>query len=257
MIRSAMNKFYFKKNVGKKFKFFPIPTRNSASGPYESDKNLWLLYREAADQNGYEFHNLLGDYNTLVLDQAKIKNYDEPDLLSLRGQVIFEGSTVRYEPFIPQPAALSIPNTSLSMFLEGAGEDGIAVFTTPSFDSFHFCVKNTGEQTVRDYRNTILIPQAFRWPSSPFAFKNLSKQDDIAIGDQQYVICGNLLQTPIYKNEQIRIGSLILQADPGDYTILWKIRCDDGVFPSEDTYGQILIRLVSIVSVLENIHKQP
>jgi len=219
--------------------------------------NLWIFRGETPDKKGFVFLNAVGDYDPLILGPCQIKNYDAPDIVVLRGQVILKDRSVLYEPFIPQPAALSIPNTSLSMFLEGVGEDGIAVFTSQSFDSFRFCVKNTGEQTVRDYRNTILIPQAFKWPSSPYALQNLSKQDDIAIGDQQYVICGNLLQTPIYKNEQIRIGSLILQADPGDYTILWKIRCDDGVFPSEDTYGQIQIRLVSFVSVLENIHKQP
>jgi hypothetical protein len=132
------------KNIGKTFQFFPIPRHDSASGSYESDKNQWLLRRETPDKKGLEFLNILGDYNPLVLDSPKINKFDEPDVLILRGQVIFDGSTVRYEPFTPKPASLSGPSTSLRLYLEGVDENGVRELPGPTVDVFRFSVANRG-----------------------------------------------------------------------------------------------------------------
>jgi hypothetical protein len=144
-----MNRDELKKNIGRTFQFFPIPRRDSASGSYESDKNQWLLRRSTPDKKGFEFLNIIGDYNPLVLDPLKIKNFDAPDILILRGQVILEGSTVRYEPFHPRPA--SALNTRLCLYVNGPDEEGLIVLPTPMFESMEFCVVNQGEQTIRKY----------------------------------------------------------------------------------------------------------
>ena len=166
-----------------------------------------------------------------------------------------------FEPFTPQPASLSTPNTNLSMVIADADEDGVAVISPPIFNELRFCVKNTGEQTVRDYRNTILVPQAFTRPASLSYLGNLSRQGEIIIGEQQYDVYGNFIQTPIYKDESIQIGQLILKADPGEYILLWKIRCDDGVFPADTTYGEIKIRVVLLSNLVqratENLYNKP
>jgi hypothetical protein len=241
MISSTMNQSYFRKNIGKKFKFFPIPTRNSANGPHESDKNQWLLRCEAPDQKGFEFLNLFGDYNPLVLDPVKIKNFDEPDVLILRGQVILDGSTARYEPFTPQPASRSTPITNLSLSLEGADENGSIEIAAMKVENFQFCVTNTGEQTVRDYRVTILAPQAFAQPHYGGYHGHLVQEDCTTIGGRQYAVYRKLMLEPIYQNDTIRVRSILFSIDPGDYTIFWRIRCDDGVFPSKAPYGEIKI----------------
>ena len=261
MIRSTMNQSYFRTNIGKKFKFFPIPTRNSANGPYESDKNLWLLHREAPDQKGFEFLNLIGVYNPLVLDSAKINNYDEPDKFILRGQVIFDGSTVRYEPFTPKPAALSLSNASLSLSLDGADENGIVEISPPIFNALLFRVTNEGEQSVPDYKTTILVPQAFNRPTSPSYIKGLEEEGETMQGELCFNVFGRSITRPIYKKQTEKIGELILKADPGDYIIRWQIHCDDRVFPSETTYGEIKIRVVPLGSLVEraveNLFKEP
>jgi hypothetical protein len=149
------------KNIGQTFLFFPIPRRNSASGSYESDKKQWLLRRSTPDKNGFEFLNIIGDYDPLVLEPLKIKNFDAPDILILRGQVILDGSTMRYEPFHPKPASPSTPNTSLRLFLENTPDSGLIELPGPTIDSFRFWVTNSGKQTVRDYRVIILVPPAF------------------------------------------------------------------------------------------------
>lgn len=256
-----MNRNELRKLIGKTVKFYPIPRQDSESGSYQSDKNLWLVRCETPDRKGFEFFNMHGNYNSLVLDSPKINKFDEPDVLIIRGKVVFDGSTVRYEPFTPQPDSVSAANTNLSMFLEGADETGLLEITSPTFEALRFSVKNTGEQTARDYRNTILIPQAFRHPSSQSYLGDLSKQGETTSGEKQYIVYEKFVNNPIYKNESVKIGQLILQADPGEYTLLWQIRCDDGSFPTETTYGEMKIRVAPLSSLVkhavENLYKEP
>jgi len=223
--------------------------------------NLWILSDETLDKKGFIFINAIRDHKPLVLELIQMRHIDPPDKLVLRGQVILRGDSVIYEPFHPKPLSASIPSVGLRMFLEGYEDETQCEFTSPSFEDFRFCVKNIGQQTVRDYRNTVLIPKAFRRPSSQSYLGNLSAQGETIIEAKEYIVYGNFAQTPIYKNELIRIGQLILQADPGNYTFLWKIRCDDGVFPGEDNYGQIQVRVVPlggrIDDALHNVLKSP
>ncbi|MDF0672893.1 MAG: hypothetical protein P0120_00930 [Nitrospira sp.] len=226
----------------------PYPRRDSSTGSWESDMNQWLLRGETPDKKAFEFLNVIRDHTPFVLDENQIRKFDVPDVLILRGQVILKGDAVSYEPFHQKPSSNTLP-TILTMFLEGFEGNSLPTFTCPSFEAFRFCVKNKGQQTVRDFRSTLYIPQAFRFPSMPL--RNLSKKGESTINDTQYVIYENLTQSPIYGNEQIRIGELILQGDPANHTILWKIRCDDGIFPKEDEYGEIKVCLVPLGNLVD------
>jgi len=225
MIPSTMNRAELKKNIGKTFQFFPIPRRDSASGSYESDKNQWLLRRETPDKKGFEFLNMLGDYNPLVLDSPKINKFDEPDVLILRGQVIFDGSTVRYEPFTPKPASLSVPSTSLRLYLEDADQNGVSERGGSSVQGFRFWVCNTGEQTVRDYRVTLLVPSVFTRPPYGMFEGYITKQYDTTVGEQEYGAYEMFASQPIYKNDSIKIGEVLLSTVTGYYIFRWQIRC--------------------------------
>jgi hypothetical protein len=257
MILSTMNRDELRKNIGQVFKFFPIPRRDSPIGSYESENNQWLLRRESPDKKSFEFLNMIGDYNPLVLDPLKIKNYDAPDILILRGQVILEGSTVRYEPSHPKPASLSLPITSLHLSLEGADENGVCGFVGPTVECLRFHVANMGEQTVRDYRAIILVPQAFKQPSYGLYDGDLKKekQSDTTIGERRYAVYDKFMSQPIYKNDSTKIGDLFLSTVVGQHILLWQIRCDDGTFPSENTYGEIKIRISPRGDLIEHVER--
>ncbi len=150
------------------------------------------------------------------------------------------------------------------MSLEGVDENGLLVVHTPLIEpaeSFRFIVTNVGEQTVRGYRNTVLIPSSFHRTTSASYLGNLSQSGTTEIAGQQYLVYGNFIQEPIYKNERIRIGSIPLKADIGEYIFLWKVRCDDGVFPTDSTYGEIKVRVIPsgdlIARAVKNLYKNP
>lgn len=221
--------------------------------------NLWILRGETPDKKGFEFLNAIRDHKPLILDMYQIRNFDAPDKLLLRGQVILQGDSVLYEPFHPKPAATGHAGARLTLFLDGFENSTLCHFTSPSFEPYKFCVKNIGQATVRDFRTTVLIPGAFRRPSSLSYIGDFTKQGETYLEDLPYVIYGSLIQSPIYKGEQLPIGQLILQADPGDYTFLWKIQCEDGVFPREDMYGRIQLRLTGFGDLMDqavqSVHK--
>jgi len=246
MMLSTMKRDELRKNIGQVFKFFPIPKRISAIGSYESENNQWLLRRETPDKKSFEFLNMIGDYNPLVLDPLKIKNFDAPDILILRGQVILEGSTVRYEPSHPKLASASMPTVSLCMSLEGADQNGLLEIPGNAVESFRFCVTNMGEQTVRDYRTMILVPPAFTRPIHGITMGQIPKQSDIMVAEQQYAVYEKFMSEPIYKKDTIKIGQLFFSTVPGHYTILRQIRCDEGSFPTESPYGELEISVTPI-----------
>jgi hypothetical protein len=106
-------------------------------------------------------------------------------------------------------------------------------------------VKNTGEQTIQGYRNTVLIPIEFSLTSSRSHFGNLSRAGDIRIDGRVYSVFGNFVSTPIYRGELIKIGVLPLKAILGDYVFLWQIRCEEGGFPADEQYGKINVKVIS------------
>jgi hypothetical protein len=187
---------------------------------------------------------MIGDYNPLVLDPLKIKNFDAPDILILRGQVILEGSTVRYEPFHPKPASPSTPNASLCLSLENTPDSGLIELLGPTIDNFRFWVTNSGKQTVRDYRVMVLVPPAFQAPNYASYLGTFTKQHDIMIGGQRHTAFEQSMMKPVYQNDSIKIGEILFTTTLGDHSILWQIRCDDGVFPIEAQYGEIKVRIV-------------
>lgn len=246
MILSTMNRGELRKNIGQVFKFSPVPRRDSTIGSYESENNQWFLRRETPDRKSFELLNMSGDYHPLVLDPLKIKNFDAPDILILRGQVILEGSTVRYEPSHPKPASASMPTVSLCMSLEGSDQNGLLEIPGGLVESFRFCVTNMGEQTVRDYRTMILIPPAFTRPIHGITLGQIPKQSDIMVGEQQYAVYEKFMSEPIYKKDTIKIGQLFFSTVPGHYVLLWQIRCEDGSFPTETAYGELKISVTPI-----------
>jgi hypothetical protein len=249
-----MNREELRKNIGQVFRFFPIPKRDSAIGLYESENNQWLLRRETPDKKSFEFINQIGDYTPLVLDPLKIKNFDAPDILILRGQVILQGSTVRYEPSHSKSASASMPTANLCMSLEGSDQNGLLEIPG-SFESFRFCVTNIGETTVRDYRAMILIPTAFTPPSHGISFGQIPKQSEIMLGEHQYAAYEKFMSEPIYKNDTIKIGQLFFSILPGHYIFLWKIRCDDGSFPTETTYGEMKVEVTPLSGLVMRAEK--
>lgn len=247
-----MNLQQLKKCIGQTFRFLPIPRRDTSTGSWESDMNLWILRGETADKKAFEFLNTVRDHPPFFLDLYQIRKFDAPDSLTLRGQVILKVDSVSYEPFHPKPSSDTLP-TFLTMFLEGFEDNPLPKFTSPSFEPFKFCVKNTGQQAVRDFRSTLGIPQGFRFPSLPPLRGNLHKKCESTINNTQYVFYENFAQSPVYRNEIVSVGELILQADPGNYTFLWKINCDDGTFPKEDEYGQIKVCLVPFGDIMDEV----
>ncbi|HSE60144.1 MAG TPA: hypothetical protein VLA99_15700 [Nitrospiraceae bacterium] len=238
-----MNRSEFRKNIGRTLQFVPLPRRDDPdTGSWESDMNLWILTGETADKKGFIFLNALHDHDPLILETAQIRHFDAPDKLVLRGHH-------------PRPASGTLPKTTLQLYISGADEDGLAVFTNPPLDQIQFIVVNEGEQTVRDYRNIVLVPEAFTRTTSASYLGNLSKTDEITIGEQNYTVYGTLISQPIFKKERVRIGALALKADPGDYTFLWRVRCDDGTFPAENEYGQLRVRIIPFGSLVDEAHK--
>ncbi len=259
MIPSAMNRDELRKYIDKTLRFVPPPKRDSATGSWESDMNLWILRGETADKKGFEFLNTIRDHNLFILDHNQIRNFDAPDKLVLRGQVIFKDISVLFEPFHPRPASLLASSTTLHLYLDGTDESGVCVISSPMFDALRFHVKNIGEQTVRDYRNIILVPQAFSRPTSPSYIRDLAEQGETMLEEQQYTVYGNFIPKPIFRKQSEKIGELILKADPGDYILRWQIHCDDGVFPTETTYGELKVRVSSfgdlVGRAVENLYK--
>lgn len=105
MIPSIMKRDELRKNIDKTFRFVPPPRQDSENGSWESDMNLWILRGETADKKGFEFLNTIRDHDPLVLEAVQIRNFDFPDKLILRGQVILKGSSVLFEPFHPKPVS--------------------------------------------------------------------------------------------------------------------------------------------------------
>jgi hypothetical protein len=245
MIPSTMNRKELRKMVNKTFRFVPLPIQVSETGSSESDMNLWIHRGETPDKKGFEFLNAMREHDPFILDHSQIRKYDAPNNLILFGQVIIEGSTVRYEPFHPKPASASTIPVSLRMSMEGADENNSLLITSPPLEPLRFVIENMGEQTVRDYRTKVLIPTAFVRSSSDSYLGNLSQSGKVVkIAKHPYSVYGNFMSQPIYKKERVRIGSLPLKANYGKYNFFWQIRCDDGAFPTERTYGRIERRVV-------------
>ncbi len=233
----------FKENIGRTFQFVPPPRRDSASGSWESDLNIWILQGETADKKGFAFLNAFREHAPLVLDLFQMRNFDAPDKLVLRGQVILKDTSVIFEPFHPKPASIQV--AKLCLYLNGAEDDAQVIIASPLYEYLQFYVVNHGEQTVRDYRNTILIPNSFTRESSSSVLGNLIEQKEVSIDKQIHIVYENFIPTPIFKNERIRIGDIGVRSDPGDYIFRWKIRCDEGSFPAELTYGEIKVKVIS------------
>lgn len=206
--------------------------------------NLWILRGETADKTGFEFLNAIRDHDPLILDHKQIRKFDAPNQLLLYGQVILKGTSVLFESFTPQPDSLSIPNTNLNLLLEGADENGVRELPGPTVDSFRFYVANRSQQTVRDCRAAILVPLAFTRPPYGSYKEDLPIPHATSIGDRKYAVYEKSISQPIYKNDSIKIGEVLLSTALGEHILLWQIRCDDGVFPSEAQYGEIKVRIV-------------
>jgi hypothetical protein len=239
-----MDRDKFKTHIGRTLQFIPPPRRDSANGSWESEMNTWILQGETADNKGFEFLNAIRNHNPLVLDLDQMRNFDAPDKLVLRGQVIFKDNSVLFEPFYPRPASLSIPNANLNLVLEGADEKGVRELPGPTVDSFRFYVANRSQQAVRDCRASILVPLAFTRPHYGGYEGDLPKPYATLIGEQKYAVYEKSLAQPIYKNDSIKIGEVLLSTALGDHNFLWQIRCGAGVFPSVAQYGEIKVRIV-------------
>ncbi len=252
-----MNREELKKCIGRTFEFVPCPRRDTSTGSWESDMNLWILLRETPDKKAFEFQNTVRDHHPFILDLHQIRNFDAPDKLILRGQVILKDDSINYEPFHPKPSSETRP-TVLTMFLEDLEDEEIPLLLSIVPQSLKFCIRNTGHLTVRDFRTTLVIPSAFKI-SAPLSTK-LSMKGEQTINETHYIIYDHFSESPIYKNEQIRIVELSLRAGPSDYIILWKIRCDDGTFPKDDEYGQIKVRFKALDELLDeavqNVHRK-
>jgi hypothetical protein len=119
-----MNISELRKTIGRTFRFIPLPKRHSSSGSWVDDMNLWILRRETDDEKGFEFLNAIKDHDPLILRHDQIRNFDAPDQLVLRGQVILKGSAVLFEAFHPQPASLSLPKSSLRLLVLPSDDQG-------------------------------------------------------------------------------------------------------------------------------------
>lgn len=239
-----MDRDKFKTNIGRTMQFVPHPRRDSANGSWESDMNTWIVQGETSDKKGFVFLNAIRDHDPLILDLDQMRNFDAPDKLVLRGQIIFKGTSVLFEPFHPKPASLSLPSISLHLFLEGVDENGVRERPGPTVDAYRFYVANRGQQTVRDYRAAILVPLTFTRPTYGSYHGDFPEPHATSIGGKKYTAYEKSMLQPIYKNDSIKIGEVLLNSDVGEHIILWQIRCDDGAFPAEAQYGEIKVRIV-------------
>lgn len=255
-----MNREELKKCIDQTFKFVPTPRRATPMGSWESDMNLWILLRETPDKKAFEFRNTIRDHQPFFLDLHQIRNFDSPNKLVLRGQVILKDDSIDYEPFYPTPSSETRP-TTLTMFLEELEDEEVPILLGIVPQSLKISIRNTGDQTVRDFRTTLALPSAFNVRGLSIPADKLRIKDDRTINGIHYIIYEHFSESPIYKNEPMRIVEVSLSADPNDYILLWKIRCNDGTFPGEDEYGQIKVRFQSIRKLLDesiqNTYKKP
>ena len=237
-----MDKQKFKTNIGHTFQFLPHPRRDTANGSYESDTNLWILTGETVDKKGWEFLNAVANYDRLIIEPVQIRNYDAPDKLILRGQVIIRGASVLFESFHPIPASAVNPTASLRISLGDTSDSGPMELLGPTVNSFRFWASNDGNQTVPDYRVSILFPHEFTSPPYGSYHGNLMEHHETTIENRRYAVYEKAILEPIYKNGgSVKLGEVILSTTVGNHIILWQIRCDEGVFPAEGKYGEIQV----------------
>ena len=242
-----MNLSELRSNIGRTFKFVPLPRRDSATGSWVDDMNLWILQSEGQDRKGFLFLNAVRDHEPFVLDHSQIRKFDAPDKLILRGQVVLKDSAVLYEPFYQQPASSAPSRVSLWLSIVGADDNNI--LNVPHVDAlpFEFILRNLSDHTVRDCKIVIYIPTHFKRQDTATRHGNLKQQLVTEIEGQSYTKYGDHITTPIYGNDSIPISELSLATVPGEHTIYWQIHCEDGVFPQKNKYGQIRIIVNSSV----------
>jgi len=237
-----MDKQKFKTNIGHTFQFLPHPRRDTANGLYESDTNKWILIGETADRKGWELLNAVADYDRLTLEPVQIRNYDAPDKLILRGQIIIRGASVLFESFHPIPASAVNPTASLRISLGNTPDGGPIELLGPTVNSFTFWASNDGNQTVPDYRVSILVPPEFASTPHGTYSGNLMEHHKTTIGNRRYTVYEKAILEPIYKNGGlVKLGEVLFSTTVGNHIILWQIRCDEGVFPTEGKYGELQV----------------
>jgi hypothetical protein len=89
--------------------------------------NLWILIVESLEKTGCQFLNIIREHDPLILEPAHIRQFDAPNKLILRGQIVPKGRLVGFEPFHPKPAPSSVPKMNLRLLVEGADESGWVV----------------------------------------------------------------------------------------------------------------------------------
>lgn len=237
-----MNLQIFRKNIGRTFQFHPIPRRDTAQGSYDSEFNLWIFKGETADKKGFTFQNAISDHPPLIIEAIYVRNYDAPETLTLRGQVVMKKDSVSFEPF--RPILSSTPLTKLSLFIKHNPEDS-ATICPPLTGPIELMVVNQGEQTVRDFRSIIYVPASFQEEHNPLDPRRLERDGEMTLNGEDYAFYKILTAEPLYKSDPVTIGILHLRAEPGDYVFRWQIRCDGGVFPTEDDLGSIKVKVIS------------
>jgi len=99
-----MNKKRLAKQEGRAIRLYPIPQKRIDGKLVGSLNNEWILLPFPSDGKGPEVLNAVTRHR-FRLFYDRVKEFQEPDVLILRGQVLLDGSNVEYEPFVEKPVA--------------------------------------------------------------------------------------------------------------------------------------------------------
>ena len=110
--------------------------------------------------------------------------------------------------------------------------------------NLEFSVENSGNKTARGFYNTVYIPSTLMNASASSYLGNLSRAGELEIGGAKYSVYQNFKEEPVFPSRSLKIGSLALRGPRGDYTMLWQIVAEDGVFPGEAHVGEFAVRVL-------------
>lgn len=119
-------------------------------------------------------------------------------------------------------------------------DDSLAL-TDPPYQ-LTFSVFNAGNKGARGFYNTVSIPTALQLATRDSYFGNLSRAAEREINGVPYSIFQNYVENPAFPQRATRIGDLLLTGPEGEYTLLWQISTDGGLFPSSGQLGRFTLR---------------
>ena len=110
-------------------------------------------------------------------------------------------------------------------------------------------IRNSGDKTVRDFYFHVAAPVTLELSNEPTG--EIVESHRLEIGREQYIDYRVYKMAPIYPTRAVDIGMLPFRGQPGDYKVFWYIVTEDGVFPSNERHGELIVKAIDSASDVE------